>query len=119
MDHVSISNLYNYSVINNIYNDEIYGQTSASVLTQLVMASANPTFGDNVELDSVVMSIPYFSTPTAAEGDTTFYSLDSIYGTVVDFFDNKKFIKFGQEAKVFSENFHWNKVVKKYLELIN
>ena len=46
-------------------------------------------------------------------------SLDSIYGTVVDFFDNKKFIKFGQEAKVFSENFHWNKVVKKYLELIN
>jgi len=64
-----------------VYNDEIYGQTSASVLTQLVMASANPTFGDNVELDSVVMSIPYFSTPTAAEGDTTFYSLDSIYGS--------------------------------------
>ena len=32
---------------------------------------------------------------------------------------NEKFIKYGKEAKAFSENFHWNKIVKKYLSLIN
>ena len=45
--------------------------------------------------------------------------LNSIYEAVVDFFKNDKFSKFGIEAKKFSENFHWNLVVKKYLKLIN
>ena len=30
-----------------------------------------------------------------------------------------KFIKFGEEALEFSKNFHWNKIVKNYLKLIN
>ena len=45
--------------------------------------------------------------------------LNSIYDGVINFFSNNNFIKFGQAAKTFSENFHWNKVVKNYLKLIS
>ena len=45
--------------------------------------------------------------------------LNSIYDSVIDLFKNEKFIIYGKNAKNFSENFHWNKVVKKYLKLIN
>ena len=31
----------------------------------------------------------------------------------------ENFIKYGENSKKFSEKFHWNKVVKNYLELIN
>jgi len=46
-------------------------------------------------------------------------NLNSIYESVINFFENDKFKKFGLEAKKFSENFHWNRVVKNYLKLIN
>ena len=46
-------------------------------------------------------------------------NLNSIYESVIDFFKDKKFIKYGENSKKFSEKFHWNKVVKNYLELIN
>jgi len=45
--------------------------------------------------------------------------LNSIYDSVIDFFQSEKFIEFGENAKKFSENFHWNKVIKNYLKLIN
>ena len=45
--------------------------------------------------------------------------LDSIYDSVIKFFDNKNFIEYGKSAKEFSEKFHWNKIVKNYLNLIN
>ena len=45
--------------------------------------------------------------------------LDSIYDCVINFFSDNNFIKFGEAAKTFSENFHWNKVIKNYLKLIN
>ena len=45
--------------------------------------------------------------------------LTSIYDSVVSFFDNENFIKYGKNAKEFSEKFYWNKIVKNYLELIN
>ena len=45
--------------------------------------------------------------------------LNSVYESVVNFFSNDKFIKFGQEAKIYSENFYWSKVVRNYLKLIN
>ena len=45
--------------------------------------------------------------------------LNSIYESVIHFFQNEKFIEYGNAAKKFSENFHWNKVVKNYLKLIN
>ena len=45
--------------------------------------------------------------------------LNSIYDSVIDFFQNEKFIEYGKNAKKFSEKFHWNIVVKNYLKLIN
>tara|TARA_B100000029_G_scaffold493744_1_gene556611 strand:+ start:604 stop:1701 length:1098 start_codon:yes stop_codon:yes gene_type:complete len=45
--------------------------------------------------------------------------LNSIYESVIDILQDNKFISYGNNAKKNSENFHWNKVVKKYLKLIN
>ena len=45
--------------------------------------------------------------------------LNSIYEAIINFFMNDRFNEFGKAAQEFSENFHWNKVVKNYLKLIN
>ena len=45
--------------------------------------------------------------------------LNSIYETIINFFKDDKFLSFGENSKKFSENFHWDKVVKNYLRLIN
>ena len=45
--------------------------------------------------------------------------LSSIYNAVENFFKEEKFLEFGKVAQKMSENFHWNKVVKNYLKLIN
>ena len=33
--------------------------------------------------------------------------------------DNENYIRYGKNAKEFSEKFYWDKVIKKYLQLIN
>ena len=38
---------------------------------------------------------------------------------LINFLSDERFIKFGQKAQKFSENFHWDKVVKNYIKLIN
>ena len=43
----------------------------------------------------------------------------SIHDAVNNILDDKKFKIFGDSAKKFSESFYWNKIVKKYLNLIN
>ena len=45
--------------------------------------------------------------------------LNSIYDSVVNFFQNEKFIEYGKNAKKFSEKFHWDIIIKNYLKLIN
>ena len=45
--------------------------------------------------------------------------LNSIYDSAVSFFKDENFIKYGRNAQKFSEKFHWNKIVKDYLKLIN
>lgn len=64
-----------------IYNDPIYGNTTASFVSQLSYSLIDPDFGDNVVLDSVVISIPYFSTAIETTDDgETIYELDSVFG---------------------------------------
>ena len=46
-------------------------------------------------------------------------NLNSIYEAVIDIFNDKKYLVFGESAKKFSEDFYWHKVVKNYLKLIN
>jgi hypothetical protein len=64
-----------------IYDNPTFGTTRANFATQLVLESVNPTIGKNPVIESVVLTIPYFSTlkSTDANGDRTF-ELDSIYG---------------------------------------
>tara|TARA_B100001540_G_C15770247_1_gene625946 strand:- start:59 stop:1156 length:1098 start_codon:yes stop_codon:yes gene_type:complete len=45
--------------------------------------------------------------------------LNSIYENFIKFFQNENFINYGTNAKKFSENFYWNKIIKNYLKLIN
>ncbi|MEL6812167.1 MAG: DUF4270 domain-containing protein [Bacteroidota bacterium] len=64
-----------------VYNDPVYGKTTANLLTQLTLApgDVNPTFGDCTVLDSVVLYLPFFS-EAELNGEETTYTLDSIYG---------------------------------------
>jgi hypothetical protein len=64
-----------------VYNDPVFGKQVASILTQVTLSAANPDFGDQPVLDSVVLSIPYFSTQIDNDSDgNPQYKLDSVYG---------------------------------------
>ena len=56
------------------------------------------------------------------EGETGYLcdgnNLNSIHETIIKFFENDNYKKFGINALEFSNNFKWSKIVKKYLELI-
>ncbi len=64
-----------------IYDDPAFGTTTANFATQVELASVNPTIGNNPVIESVVLTVPYFSTlkSTDTNGNNT-YELDSIYG---------------------------------------
>lgn len=60
-----------------------YGKSNASFVTQIRGGSQDPDFGEEPVIDSVVMTIPYFSTATGVSATTgnTEYELDSIFGS--------------------------------------
>lgn len=62
------------------YKDLVYGTTTANVVTQLSPSTYDPKFPEKVRLDSVVLTIPYFSTSKGIENEVTSYRLDSVYG---------------------------------------
>ena len=63
------------------YKHPQYGISNSSFVGQMVPEDYNHDFGDNVVLDSVVLTIPYYSrgVETSEEGDIT-YEIDSVYG---------------------------------------
>ena len=63
-----------------VYKDLVYGNTTASLVTQLSPTTMDPKFPEDVRLDSVVLTIPYFSTSKGIENGVTSYTLDSIFG---------------------------------------
>ncbi len=62
-----------------VYNDPVYGQSRVNFLSQLTLETSDPDFGDCVQLDSVVLYLPFFSEATTAN-DITTYTLDSVFG---------------------------------------
>ena len=71
------SNLLGY------YYDPVYGTSISNFVSQMNPASFNPTFGENVLLDSVVLTIPYFSKLIEIDADgNSIYALDSIFPKV-------------------------------------
>ena len=63
------------------YKHPQYGRSNSSFVGQMVPTEYNHDFGDNVVLDSVILTIPYYSrgVETSEEGDIT-YEIDSVYG---------------------------------------
>ncbi|WP_066222337.1 DUF4270 domain-containing protein [Formosa haliotis] len=65
------------------YNNPEYGLTTASVVSQMVTTDGRyaPSFGVDPQIESVTLTIPYFSTATEIDEDgVTTYRLDSLYG---------------------------------------
>lgn len=64
-----------------IYNDPIFGETTANFATQVSLESYAPNIGEEPVIESAVLSIPYFShiTQTNTDGSNV-YALDSIFG---------------------------------------
>jgi len=63
------------------YNHPQYGKSTYGFVGQMVPSDYNHDFGDNIVLDSVVLTMPYYSRgiDTSEEGDIT-YEIDSVYG---------------------------------------
>jgi hypothetical protein len=95
------------------YKDLVYGNTTANVVTQLAPTTFDPTFPDDVRLDSVVLTVPYFSKSTGITDGVTAYKLDSIYGTGainLSIYENTYFLRtfdpnseFNRPQKYFSD----------------
>ena len=65
-----------------ITNNALFGKTVANFATQLAMVSPAPTFGANIEIDSVVLNVPYFYKLIKKESSGIGkYKLDSIFTT--------------------------------------
>ena len=95
------------------YSDPVFGSYNASVVSQMIPTSYNPTFGENIVLDSVVLTMPYFIQSSEIDDDgNTSYVLDSIYGDSpikLSIFQNNYFLRnfnpdaeFGESEKYYS-----------------
>ncbi|MGO4904884.1 DUF4270 domain-containing protein [Flavobacterium sp. W20_MBD1_R3] len=64
-----------------IYNNPDFGEVTANYGTQLTLVTPITSIGANPYIESVILTIPYFSTLTASSATTgNVYRLDSIYG---------------------------------------
>lgn len=79
LDSIQVNELA--SNILGFFDDPAYGQTTASIITQITPSTFSPDFGENTVIDSVILNVPYFSKAieTDEEGNIT-YALDSLYG---------------------------------------
>jgi len=77
--------------------DDVYGRTTSTFVTQLTTSSFDPSFGDGVSIDSVVLKIPYFSVATDVNDDGDFtYKIDSVIGRekmILRIYENNYFIR--------------------------
>lgn len=74
------------------FNDPVYGKTSASILSQVLLSQTNHNFGIDPEIDSVVLNLPFYSS-SISENE---FQLDSIFGNgevVLKVFESKKFLR--------------------------
>ncbi|WP_299366012.1 DUF4270 domain-containing protein [Winogradskyella sp.] len=64
-----------------LYDDETYGRVESDFVTQLTLTNYAPDFGDDVQIDSVALYIPYFFSITEIDEDENIiYDVDSIIG---------------------------------------
>ena len=66
-----------------IYDNPVLGSTIANFNTQVSLATYAPTIGADPVIESVVLTVPYFSHVKTANTDgSSIYELDSIHGAV-------------------------------------
>lgn len=58
------------------YDDPVFGASDVKILTQVSLTQTNPDFGEAPVVDSVVMTLPFYSTQV----EENEYELDSVYG---------------------------------------
>jgi len=82
LDSLTVSNLSAHLL--GVFNDPAFGQTTASIITQITPTEFSPVFGDNPVIDSVVLTISYNSRLLANEtnpnGNALYSISDSLYG---------------------------------------
>ncbi|MFO7744834.1 MAG: DUF4270 domain-containing protein [Psychroflexus sp.] len=59
------------------YSDPVFGLSETKLLTQVGLVQTNPDFGTNPVIDSVVMTLPFYS----RQVEENEYELDSVYGS--------------------------------------
>ena len=64
-----------------IYNNPYFGETQASFVTQVSLVTSQPKFGTSVQVENVILYVPFFSKVETTNTDgSKVYTLDSIYG---------------------------------------
>jgi len=64
-----------------IYNNPVFGETTANFVCQVSLSEYKPTIGENPVIESAVLTVPYYSHSTAIDPKGgNIYVLDSIYG---------------------------------------
>jgi len=93
--------------------DPVFGASTSNFVSQISPSVFDPIFGDNIVLDSVILTVPYFSRliETDSIGNGT-YEIDSIFGNTpikLSIFENNYFLKdfdpnseFSDKQKYFS-----------------
>ncbi|RMZ51823.1 DUF4270 domain-containing protein [Flavobacteriaceae bacterium PRS1] len=93
--------------------DPVFGASTSNFVSQISPSVFDPTFGDNIVLDSVILTVPYFSRliETDSIGNGT-YEIDSIFGNTpikLSIFENNYFLRdfdlnseFSDKQKYFS-----------------
>lgn len=63
-----------------VYNDAVYGRTTATFLSQVTLSRFSPEFGDDPVVDSVVLTVPYFaSIEDIDDNGNDVFELDSVF----------------------------------------
>ncbi len=64
-----------------VYKEPVFGLQTASVVTQLSLSTPAPTFGNEPSIDSVVLTLPYYSSRLQDDvAGNPVFKLDSIFG---------------------------------------
>ncbi|KAF2335517.1 DUF4270 domain-containing protein [Flavobacterium daemonense] len=65
-----------------IYDNPVFGTTTGNYATQVTLSEYNPTIGEAPVIESVTLSVPYFSHVTATDATTgaRTFELDSVFG---------------------------------------
>ncbi len=90
-----------------VYKDPLYGLSTASFVSQLSPRTMSPVFGTIISLDSVVLTVPYFSRATGVDDDgNTTYKLDSIFGNgpvKLSIYENNFFLRSFDPSSTFDD----------------